>query len=188
LLRVTVGLVLGAVILSGCAAKEKASTTLPAPTSTAAPTTAALPPLGPPDFPVPAAARTKDAAGAEAFVRYWIDLLNRQQTIPAGEPLRELGPQCQDCLRIARTFDSVAAARRKYVGGGLRLNDVPPAVMHGDTAVVSFGVRREAVRIVDASGQTVNAGFPLAPNESSGCNLVWSATSHGWLLKDFTIG
>ena len=63
-LRVIAGLVVGVVLLSGCAAKEKASTSLPAPTSTAAPTTAALPPLGPPDFPVPAAARTKDAAGA----------------------------------------------------------------------------------------------------------------------------
>ena len=104
-------------MLSGCAAKEEASTSLPAPTSKAAPTTAALPPLGPPDFPVPATARTKDAAGAEAFTRYWIDLLNRQQAIPAGQAATRAGPPLQECLRIARHFDDAAAKRQHYQGG-----------------------------------------------------------------------
>ncbi len=65
-------------LLSGCSEKHEANDTLPS--TSAAETTEALPALGPADFPVPDEARTKDAAGAEAFLRYWIDLLNRQQS------------------------------------------------------------------------------------------------------------
>src|SRR3712207_7343807 len=102
---------LGTLLLTSCSEKQEASETLP--TASASPT-ADLPPLGPSDFPVPAEARTKDAAGAEAFLRYWIDLLNRQQAIPAGEPLRDLGPDCNECLRIARVYDEADAAGQRY--------------------------------------------------------------------------
>lgn len=182
------GLAVGAAFLSGCAAKEEASSSLPAPTSKAAPTTAALPPLGPPDFPVPAAARTKDAAGAEAFVRYWIDLLNRQRAIPAGKPLLDLGPQCADCIRIAHNYDTVAAARHRYQGGELTITDLPPAAIQGERATVNFGVRRDAVRILDSSGRVVDAGAPLVANEIGGGVLAWSQALQGWLMQGFQIG
>lgn len=188
MLRVTLGLLVVSVLLSGCAAKEEASTSLPAPTSKAAPTTATLPPLGPPDFPVPATARTKDVAGAEAFMRYWINLLNRQQAIPAGKPLRDLAPHCQDCSRIARSFDTVAAAGHRYQGGELKINDLPPAALQGERATVNFAVRRDAVRIVDASGRVVDPGAPLAANEIGGGILEWSAGLGGWLMQGFQIG
>jgi hypothetical protein len=89
-----IGVVIGTALLTGCAEKQEANQTLPS--TSASPTTEALPEIGPADFPVPDEARTKDAAGAEAFLRYWIDLLNRQQAIPAGQPLRELGPECEE--------------------------------------------------------------------------------------------
>jgi hypothetical protein len=188
LLRLVVGLSVGIAILSGCSGKQEASTSLPAPTSKAAPTTATLPPLGPPDFPVPAAARTKDAAGAEAFTRYWIDLVNRQRAIPAGQPLRELGPHCSDCLRIARNYDTVAAAGHRYQGGELKFNDLPPAELQGEKAIVNFAVRRDAVRILDSSGRVVDAGAPFAPNEIGGGILQWSPDLHAWLMQGFQIG
>src|SRR5215210_8885795 len=95
-------------LLTSCTEKTEANQTLP--TTSAAPTTEELPSVGPADFPVPDEARTKDAAGAEAFLRYYIDLLNRQQAIPAGQPLRDLSPECGTCQRIARAFDDAAAA------------------------------------------------------------------------------
>ena len=117
------------------------------PSTSAAATTEALPPVGPADFPVPDEARTKDAAGAEAFLRYWIDLLNRQQAIPAGQPLRDLGPECHECLRIARNYDEAAACgpsiRRRRADS---LNDVaaaPPDRRRGQS--LSFGAEQEAV-------------------------------------------
>ncbi len=184
--RALAGLLLGTALLTGCSEKTEGNETLPP--ASAAPTTEALPPVGPADFPVPDEARTKDAAGAEAFLRYWIDLLNRQQSIPAGQPLRDLGPECQECLRIARNYDDVAAAGHRYEGGELTLNDVPPPVLDGAGALINFGVRRESVRVLDGSGAVVDAGLPMAPNVISGTNLIWSEVDQSWLVENFNIG
>ncbi|MCW2700485.1 MAG: hypothetical protein JWQ45_2020, partial [Blastococcus sp.] len=71
-MRVASCLVVAAVALSGCSEKQEAGNTLPLASSSApAETTTELPPLGPEDMPMPAEARTQDAAGAEAFVRYY---------------------------------------------------------------------------------------------------------------------
>ena len=118
-LRLVAGLAAGAVLLSGCSGQQEANDTLPGADATPSASEAELPPLGPPDLPMPAEARTQDAAGAEAFFRYWIELLNRQQAIPAAQPLRDLGPECIECGRIARVYDEAAAAGRRYVGGHL---------------------------------------------------------------------
>ena len=181
-----VGLLLGTALVTGCSEKTEANETLPS--ASAAPTSEALPPIGPADFPVPDEARTKDAAGAETFLRYWIDLMNRQRAIPAGQPLRDLGPDCQECLRIARNYDDVAAAGHRYEGGDLTLNDVPPPVLDRDNALVNFGVRRESVRVVDRAGAVVDPGLPMAPNVISGTNLTWSEGEQAWLVKNFNIG
>ncbi|MGY1846919.1 hypothetical protein [Blastococcus sp. SYSU DS1021] len=176
----------GTVLLTGCSEKQEASATLP--TTEAAPTTEALPPLGPEDFPVPAEARTKDAAGAEAFLRYWIDLLNRQRAIPAGEALRTVGPECQECLRIASNYDEAADAGNRYVGGELRLNDVTEPLFDANEAMIAFGARREAVSLVDPSGAVLEARPDPVPNLSSGITLAWSAPDQSWLVKSFTLG
>src|SRR5688572_1064513 len=100
------GVVIGTALVSGCAEKQEASDTLPSPSASA--TTKALAAIGPADLPVPDEARTKDAARAQAFAYYWIELLNRQRDIPDGQPLRELAPDCQECLRIAQDYDDAA--------------------------------------------------------------------------------
>jgi hypothetical protein len=185
--RTVIGVVIGAALLSGCSDKQEANETLP-PTS-ASPTTEALPEIGPADFPVPDEARTKDAAGAEAFLRYWIDLLNRQQAIPAGQPLRELGPECEECLRIARVFDEAAAAGRTYEGGQLTLNDVTEPQLTGDEASINFGTQIEPVSLRESSGALVPEGQgDLNPNASSGVTLTWSKADQTWLVAGMTIG
>ncbi len=180
---------LGTALLTGCAseAAETPSESLPS-TSSPAPTTEALPAVGPADFPVPPEARTKDAAGAEAFLRYWIDLLNYQQAIPAGQPLRDLGPDCQECLRIARVFDETAAAGYRYQGGELALNDVTTPRLSEDTAAFGFGVGQEAVQRVDSNGSPVDEGQEDAPNVAGGIDLVWSSGSECWLVTSFGFG
>jgi hypothetical protein len=187
-LRWTVaGLVVGTVLLGGCSEKQEASDTLPS--ASAAETTEALPEVGPADFPVPDQARTKDAAGAEAFLRYYIELLNRQQAIPAGQPLRDLGPECDTCLRIARAFDEAAAAARTYEGGELSLNDVVEPQLSGDAASLVFGTRVEAVSLREASGALVPEGQGnLVANAGSGMTLTWSEQRQSWLAAGLTIG
>ncbi|WP_336031229.1 hypothetical protein [Geodermatophilus sp. FMUSA9-8] len=181
-------LTLATALLSACSTEAEApSESLPT-TSAPATTTEALPVVGPPDFPVPPEARTQDAAGAEAFLRYWIDLLNRQRAIPAGQPLRDLGPDCDECRRIADNNDATAAARETYVGGNVTLNDVPPAVLTGDRAEVIFGARIDAVSIVDANGVVVDPGIPEQPNIGSGIRLIWSESLRSWLVTEFNLG
>src|SRR3954451_11526073 len=159
------GLVLGTTLISGCSEKVEANDTLPS--TSAAETTEALPPVGPADFPVPDEARTKDAAGAESFLHYWIDLLNHQRAIPDGEPIRDLGPACDTCLRIARTYDDTASAGYRYVGGDFALDGVATE-LQGDAAVINFIARHEAVQRVDSSGTPVDAGQRAAPRLPSG--------------------
>ena len=177
----------GAALLTGCSEKQEASETLPS--SSAAETSEALPEIGPADFPVPDEARTKDAAGAEAFLRHWVDLLNRQQAIPAGQPLRELGPDCRECLRIARNFDDAAAAGWRYEGGELSLNDVTEPQFNGDEVSINFGARVEPVTVRDSAGAPVPDGVgDLNPNAGSGVTLLWSEPEQGWLVAGMTIG
>lgn len=179
------GLVVGTTLLSGCSEKVEANDTLP-PTS-ASPSADDLPPLGPADFPVPDEARTKDAAGARAFLDYWVALLNRQQAIPAGQPLRDLGPQCNECLRIARVYDESAASGRRYDGGLLSIVSVASPTVEGEETTVSFIASEEATQLVDASGaivESVDADGDL----SSGVNLEWSDRLHTWLVTSMTLG
>ena len=183
-----VGLVIGATLLSGCTEKQEASTALPS--TTPAPTVEALPPLGPADFPVPAEARTQDAAGAEAFLRYWIALLNHQQAIPEGQPLRDLSTsECYECLRIAKAFDDAAAAGHRYEGGELSLNDVVEPQVGGGEAATAFGVRIEPLTVRDSTGAPVPGGVgDLAENAGSGLSLSWSGDLRSWLVTSMTIG
>jgi hypothetical protein len=137
---------------------------------------------------VPDEARTKDAAGAEAFMRYYLELADRQQALLDGQPLRILGPDCAECLRIAKAFDDVAAAGHQYDGGELTLNDVAEPLIGDDEATIAFAVKQEAVRIVDATGNTVDEGLPVQPNLSSGMTLLWSDDQQSWLVQSLTLG
>ncbi len=180
---------LGTALLTGCGAAEAEapSTSLPSAT-TAAPTTDALPVVGPADFPVPPEARTQDAVGAEAFLRYWIDLLNRQQAIPAGQPLRDLGPECQECLRIAHVFDEAARAGHRYEGGTVTIKDIPAPVINDGTATFSFSLSAEGERLVDRAGMDVTPPLTEDPLLFSGLNLRWSPAQTVWIVTDFGIG
>ena len=177
----------GTALLTGCSEKREANETLPS--SSAAETSEALPQLGPAEFPVPDEARTKDAAGAEAFLRYYIELINRQQSVPAGEPLRELSPECETCLRIARAFDDAAAAGWTYNGGEVAINDVVAPMIEGKTASLVFNARVEAVSVIDSAGSPVPEGQnDVIANAGSGMTLQWSDPRQSWLAAGLTIG
>jgi hypothetical protein len=180
------GLVFVTVLVGGCSEKQEANDTLPS--TSAAETTEALPEVGPPDFPVPDEARTKDAAGAEAFARYYIDLMNRQRAIPDGEPLRELGPECQNCQRIAQNYDEAAAAGNRYEGGIISIDDMAEPTFDGDEVVISFLARQEAVRRLDSTGTPVDAGQESATGLSSGIAMTWSSQQQTWLMTGFDLG
>src|SRR4051794_41324347 len=69
-LRLVAGLAVAMALVGGCSSKHEANDTLPSASETSA--TPSLEPLGPADLPMPDDARSQDAAGAEAFVRYYM--------------------------------------------------------------------------------------------------------------------
>ncbi|MGY1682843.1 DUF6318 family protein [Geodermatophilus sp. SYSU D01176] len=187
-LRLAASLAAGVVVLSGCSERQEASDTLPE--ADASPSTSApeLPPLGPPDLPMPAEARTQDAAGAEAFVRYYIDLINRTSTVMDAAPLREFSDGCLDCDRIATDAENDAAAGYRYKGGELTITWME-AFMPGDTVEVGFVVDQAPLEVVDAEGRPV-AGltFNAKSGLQSGTTMSWDAQSHSWVMTGLTLG
>jgi hypothetical protein len=181
------GLFVVTTLLTGCAEKQEARDTLPTPS--VAPTTEALPALGPADFPVPDEARTKDEAGVDAFGRYLIELINRQQKVPTGDAIRLLGPQCQDCLRIAQQFDEAADAGQRLEGGELSMGGDPAITMRGDVANFNFMARIEAGAAYDSSGAVVpDSEFELEERLPSGFELAWSPENESWLVSGAYFG
>ncbi len=59
LARTAAGVLVGVAVLAGCSSQRPANQTLPSAAPTSAEASATLPPLGPPDFPMPAAARER---------------------------------------------------------------------------------------------------------------------------------
>ena len=187
-LRLTACLVAGAAALTGCSEKQEASQTLPTPSS-ASPTEDALPPLGPEDLPMPDEARTQDAAGAEAFVRYYIELINRTSTVMDAQPLRDLSDGCRDCDRIASNTEDDAAAGYRYAGGELLVRAAGSATVANAEAQMAFTLDQQPLRVLDAEGSVDDE---LSSDAFTGLNggaiARWDEERRTWLMTTLTLG
>jgi hypothetical protein len=185
-LRLLAGLLAGSVVLTGCSEKQEANDSLP--TASASPTEEGLQPLGPEDLPMPAEARTQDAAGAEAFVRYYIELINRTSEVMDAEPLREFSDGCQDCDRVATAIEEAAEAGRDYQGGELSITEIGEPLLQGATAEFALRVDQAALTVVDANGTPVDGGSEAFSGVWGGAGLVWESERQSWLITDLTFG
>lgn len=186
-LRLAACLVAGVAVLTGCSEKQEAAQTLPS-SSSAAPTEDALPPLGPEDLPMPAEARTQDAAGAEAFVRYYIELINRTSTVMDAQPLRDLSDGCRDCDRIADNVESDAAAGLTYELGEISITSVSEPVMTDARADLPLVVNQAALTVRDRQGAAVEGGSDAYVDVPVGVALHWDPALRTWLMNDLTFG
>jgi uncharacterized protein DUF6318 len=187
-LRLVAGLVAGVVALSGCSERQEASDTLPGADASPTASEPQLPPLGPPDLPMPAEARTQDAAGAEAFVRYYIDLINRTSTVMDAAPLREFSNGCADCHRIATATEETAAAGEDYEGGYMTVLQVGKPLIEENSAQMALRVDQTQFRVLDASGLPTEGGSPAYSNISGGAALEWNSQLKTWLMTQLTFG
>ena len=187
-LRLAAGLAAGAVALSGCSERQEANDTMPGAEASPRASEPSLPPLGPPDLPMPAEARTQDAAGAEAFVRYYIDLINRTSTVMDAAPLREFSQGCEDCNRIAAATEEAAAAGHDYEGGEMTILQSGEPLIKGHTAEMALRVDQAEFRVLDASGTATEGGSPAYFNVSSGVALTWNVQLKSWLMTQLTFG
>ena len=148
-------------LLSGCSEKQEANDTLPS--TSAAETTEALPEVGPADFPVPDEARTKDAAGAEAFLRYYIDLLNRQRASSStANPSATSARTARSACGSPSNYDEAAAAGQRYEAAKSRSMTWPNRTSSGDEAIINFGAKQEAVRSSTSAGDHRRCSGPDA--------------------------
>ena len=190
LVRVAAAVVVGVAVLAGCSDGEKANETLPSTSSTPAETTESLPPLGPPDLPMPAEARSATADAAENFTRYYLLLINRTNTDMDSQYLRQFARACDTCERLASETDSDAAAGYHYSGGELIVDgDLQAAITSHGTAEAAFIVDQNPLEVLDAASRPVpDLSFPALDNLSSGAATAWDETLSSWVMTELTLG
>ncbi|WP_091213192.1 hypothetical protein [Geodermatophilus siccatus] len=182
------GLAAGALVLSGCSERQEAADTLPEADATPSASQPELPPLGPTDLPMPAEARTQDAAGAEAFVRYYIDLINRTSTVMDAAPLREFSDGCLDCDRIAHVVDKDAALGHQYDGGLISITTMGEALLRETTAEMAMRADVSGLAVEDASGNALpDLSSPAYTNLNGGAALKWDARQDTWIMTALTL-
>ncbi|MGY1703263.1 hypothetical protein ACI79C_01720 [Geodermatophilus sp. SYSU D00697] len=186
-LRLVAGLAVGAAVLGGCSAEQEPADTLPSADVPVA-TEEELPPLGPEDLPMPDEARTQDAAGAEAFVRYYIDLINRTSTVMDAAPLREFSDGCRDCDRIATALEQDLGAGYRYTGGQLVITAIGRPLMKGATAEMAVRADQAPLVVLDSSGSPVDdLGTQAFPGLNGGAAIDWDSTRKSWSMTTLTL-
>ena len=181
--RTLVGLCAGLLLLSGCSEKQDAGATPPPAPPTTAPPSPALPPLGPTDFPVPDEARTQDEAGAEAALRYYLDLVAHQGT-KGGQPLRDLSQGCELCTFMADRADQDATAGYTMEGGQAILEYVQTPTLHDGIAEFTFSITQARTAVRDRQGNLVPGRNPDEVRGLRGAALMtWSPSSQAWIMS-----
>ncbi|PWW21786.1 hypothetical protein JD79_00927 [Geodermatophilus normandii] len=188
--RTAAALVVATAALAGCSEAEPASETLPSTSAQAAPTTEALPPLGPADFPMPPEARQKTPAGAVEFTRYYMALGNHIATGPLDpEPLLELSNGCNTCQMVVDSYAADRTAGYMYGPSTYTFAESGPAMIEGDTAAVGFIYAESALTVYRPNGEVVQERSAAATGTlQSGAQLTWDAERVTWLVQILTVG
>lgn len=178
---------LATAVLAGCSGgRKQASTTLPttsAPVTTAASPT--LPPLGPPDFPVPAEARAKTPEGVTAFTRYYVALIDHQLKSLDPSPLNALSSHCDTCDQLAHGYDQTKAAGQTIQGGELSVISTGTATVEGDAAEISTYLSQTASSVTDNGGRLVPKKSKAAVQLGGGMKFAWDTARLGWVVTQF---
>ena len=190
LVRVLAATAVVTAALAGCSGREQANETLPSASPSAAETSESLPPLGPPDFPMPPEAREQTEAGASAFTEYYLALINHTNVAMESEHLRQLSRGCATCERLATEVDTDAASGYRYDGGQLTVaGPLQSTLTSAEKAESAFILDQGALQVLDASGQPVEGlSFPALNDVASGAATVWSNDLKSWIVTDLTLG
>lgn len=188
--RTAAALVVAAGALAGCSGAEPASETLPTTSAQAAPTSDALPPLGPADFPMPPEAREKTPDGAVEFTRYYIALGHHiSEGIDDPQPLLNLSRNCEQCQMVAHQYAEDRAADYAYAASTFVFDEYGPALLEGDAADVGFVYSQGPFTVHDTTGAPVaERSAPATGDLQSGALLIWDSTLSTWLVTSLTIG
>lgn len=133
----------------------------------------------PPQPELPAAAQKRSDAGAEAFVRYWLDVVNFAQLTGDTSELGALNDvRCSGCRGIVKAIDSAYQSGGRIEGGEIsagRLRELP----------LDFGAEWAAYAKARTQPQTVVRGDGTRESHAgSPFDLyAYAAWEDGWSMR-----
>jgi len=188
LLKTAAAAVVVMAVLAGCSEGGQANETLPTASSSAATTSESLPPLGPPDLPMPAEARAQDEAAAVAALEYYVRLLSHQLN-QGGQPLRDLSRECRFCTLIADRIDADVAAGNRYTGGQIALAEVNLPAIEGSVAEFAFSASQGAIQVMGPDGSPLaDRGESAVSGVSGAAAMTWDRQQQAWFITQLTFG
>lgn len=147
-------------------------------TATSSETTTAYVPVKP-EFP--AAAKKQTLKSAEAFVKYYYELLNYAFAKPAAGLLGPLGTSsCETCKAYEKIATGLVAKDQHYDGPMVKYEAARFNTNDVSNPWVTFTGSQPGSRIVDAAGKTVHVSqeSPLTIR----LVLIW--TDRGWRIQE----
>lgn len=136
------------------ATTSSSSTSTTSTTTTTPPTTPTTPTT---TVPIPAAARQHTPAGAEAFVRFYIDQLNDAWTKPDSQVLPPLSDRdCVACKSLQDTAVSLTEKKQHYASDPVTVTKVVPLqTQPGGVQLVRLFMDQHKVNVLDSTGKVV---------------------------------
>ena len=159
--------------LAACSEGEKPAGSLPQLTSTPSATPSAASSV--PSFPA-------TRAGAEAFVRAWVQAMNEAGRTGSTSKLAALSdPACRSCSGLVSYFKT-AWAHGRLVGGDVTLTNVVAAPVTGEEVVVTADFHFAAERRYDSAGHLVHS----QPASVEGEKIRLLRRGDGWVMRAMT--
>lgn len=175
------GVVVPLLVLGGCSNDDPEPRIAPpettSPTDTGSPTST---PTGPVEPTMPAIAKQHSAAGAKAFVRYYLDIVNFAQASGDLATLKTLGDRgCGACSAGVRFLERTFSAQGVIRGGSVTLARATGGLLNtGD-----YQVRGDLVserQVVDLPGSRKDRVYP---GGTVTVQFIVSPVRHHWLVS-----
>jgi len=162
------------------APSPSSSSSTPSETPTASPSPTAVAPTLPPE------AMERTAAGAEAFVRHWFEVLEYAYATGSTEPLDEIsGQECESCQTFIERINDRYSSGGSFRGLLITISSsaAPPPDEFGSE--VSLQLEEGAFDEIDSSGRLVGH-HPAAPSASALFFAQWLGNS--WMAFELAQG
>ncbi len=156
-----------------------ATTSVPSPTRTSGPTADPKEPVEP---SLPAAARAASRAGAEAFVRYYVNLVNYAGRTGEVKALERAALGCGSCESLATAFRKTYAAGGHYETAGWRVTSqfTTPSTTEGWVSLLK--IRQSAM----VWFETDNADPQRTPAKNLSLRFQVRRVGGIWRITEFT--
>jgi hypothetical protein len=179
-----VGLVV-VTVLAGCGGDEPGAGATASVTPTATPTATPTPTADIPVIPepvLPDEAKEHTPAGAAAFTRFAIEVVNRAYVTGDTEQLLSISTEdCDACARVATSIRETFTGGDRYVGGQLSIVELTARPFEKGVIPTVITVLDESALSRVAADGTVVEEFDAVDDETIYWDLAWSGN---WSLRD----